>query len=65
MTPGHLSVESRVAADVIEELKRRGHHVDINGPWSMNATSAIVVDPVTGILSAGADIRGDNYALAW
>ena len=31
----------------------------------MNATSAIVLDPETGVLSAGADIRGDNYALAW
>ncbi len=65
MAPGHLSVESRVAPEVIEELKRRGHDVDVNGPWSMNATSAIVVDPKTGVLSAGADIRGDNYALAW
>jgi gamma-glutamyltranspeptidase/glutathione hydrolase len=65
MAPGHLAVESRVAPEVIEELKRRGHDVDVNGPWSMNATSAIVVDPKTGVLSAGADIRGDNYALAW
>ena len=65
MDPGHLAVESRVAADVVEELRRRGHRVDVRGAWSMNATSAIVVDPETGVLSAGADVRGDNYALAW
>ena len=65
MAPGHLSVESRISPAVIEELKSRGHDVDVNGPWSMNATSAIVIDPETGVLSAGADIRGDNYALAW
>ncbi len=65
MSPGHLSVESRVSSDVIEELRRRGHRVEVHGPWSMNATSAIVIDPGTGVLSAGADVRGDNYALAW
>jgi gamma-glutamyltranspeptidase len=31
----------------------------------MGATSAILIDPETGVLSAGADPRGDNYALAW
>lgn len=65
MSPGHLSVESRIPAGVIKELKRRGHRVQVHGPWSMNATSAIVIDPETDVLSAGADVRGDNYALAW
>jgi gamma-glutamyltranspeptidase/glutathione hydrolase len=49
----------------VEELRRRGHRVTVNGPWTMSATSAIVIDPATGVLSAGADPRGDNYALAW
>ena len=65
MAPGKVGLESRVSPEVIEELRKRGHRVDIRGAWSMNATSAIVVDPETGVLSAGADIRGDNYALAW
>jgi gamma-glutamyltranspeptidase/glutathione hydrolase len=65
MNPGQMAVESRVPAAVIEELRRRGHRVTVNGPWTMSATSAIVIDPETGVLSAGADPRGDNYALAW
>jgi len=65
MAPGKVGLESRVSPEVIEELRKRGHRVDIRGAWSMNATSAIVLDPETGVLSAGADIRGDNYALAW
>ena len=65
MVSAQVGLESRVSAEVIAELRKRGHRVDINGPWSMSATSAIVVDPETGVLSAGADIRGDNYALAW
>jgi len=65
MRPGGVSVERRVPESVVQELKRRGHKVSVRPPWSMSATSAIVVDPDTGVLSAGADPRGDNYALAW
>jgi gamma-glutamyltranspeptidase/glutathione hydrolase len=65
MNPGAVAVERRVAEDVVRELEKRGHKVRVNGPWTMSATSAIVIDPVTGVLSAGADPRGDNYALAW
>jgi len=65
MKPGEMAVEDRVPAEVRQELERRGHKLQVRGPWSMNATSAILIDPVTGVLSAGADPRGDNYALAW
>ncbi|MCW5980628.1 MAG: gamma-glutamyltransferase family protein [Bryobacteraceae bacterium] len=65
MYPAAMAVENRVPESVIRELERRGHRVTVRGPWSMNATSAIVIDPETGALSAGADPRGDNYALAW
>jgi gamma-glutamyltranspeptidase/glutathione hydrolase len=65
MHPGRMAVESRIPAAVVEELRRRGHRVTVNGPWTMGATSAILIDPETGVLSAGADPRGDNYALAW
>jgi gamma-glutamyltranspeptidase / glutathione hydrolase len=65
MYPGNIAVESRIAEEVRDDLAARGHNVEVKGPWMMNATCAIVIDPTTGILSAGADPRGDNYALAW
>jgi gamma-glutamyltranspeptidase/glutathione hydrolase len=65
MYPGNIAVESRIAEEVCDDLAARGHNVEVKGPWMMNATCAIVIDPTTGILSAGADPRGDNYALAW
>ena len=65
MNPGQMAVESRVPVSVIEELRKRGHRVRVEGPWTMSATSAILIDPASGVLSAGADPRGDNYALAW
>ncbi len=61
----HLSVEERIPNSVRKQLRGRGHKVEVKGPWTLGATSAIVVDPETGVLSAGADPRGDNYALAW
>ena len=65
MKPGDVGLEDRVPEPVRRELERRGHKVTLRGPWTLGATSAIVVDPVTNVLSAGADPRGDNYALAW
>jgi gamma-glutamyltranspeptidase/glutathione hydrolase len=65
MYPGRMAVEERIPQAVVAELEKRGHKVRVAGPWSMNATSAIRIDPLTGVLSAGADPRGDNYALAW
>ncbi len=65
MYPGEMSVESRIPEDVREDLIKRGHKLNVVGPWTLGATSAVVIDPETGLLSAGADPRGDNYALAW
>ena len=62
---GEMAVEDRVPAAVRQELERRGHKLQVRGPWTMGATSAILIDPATNLLSAGADPRGDNYALAW
>ena len=65
MRPGDLKVESRISADVRAELVHRGHHVTVNSPWSMSQNAAILVDPETGSLAAGADPRTAAQALAW
>lgn len=65
MYPGHIALEDRVPEPVRAALAERGHVIEIKGPWIMNATCAILIDPETNVLSAGADPRGDNYALAW
>jgi len=65
MYPGEMSVENRIPPATREALVRKGHKVRVVGPWSMGLNEAIVVDPATGILSAGADPRADAYALAW
>ena len=65
MYPGHMSVEDRIPENVRAELHSRGHIVETAGPWTLNATCAILCDRRRGVLEAGADPRGDSYALAW
>jgi gamma-glutamyltranspeptidase/glutathione hydrolase len=65
MYPGDLGVEERIPEAVRKELAAKGHKVRTLGPWSIGSNGAIVIDPQTGVLSAGADPRVDAYALAW
>ncbi|MFE9394118.1 gamma-glutamyltransferase family protein [Streptomyces flavidovirens] len=64
MRPGSVTVESRMDAGVVEELRRRGHHVTVGGPWSEGRLCAVARDPRTGVLSAAANPRGmQGYAV--
>ncbi|MGW0549119.1 gamma-glutamyltransferase family protein [Streptomyces altiplanensis] len=64
MRPGSVTVESRMDADVVEELRRRGHDVTVGGPWSEGRLCAVARDPGTGVLSAAANPRGmQGYAV--
>jgi gamma-glutamyltranspeptidase/glutathione hydrolase len=60
--PGHLSVESRVPEAVQKALLAKGHKLETSGAWSLGSNAAIVVDPQTGVVSAGADPRVEAYA---
>ncbi|MFI9565639.1 gamma-glutamyltransferase family protein [Streptomyces rishiriensis] len=64
MRPGSVTVESRMPAEVVEELRRRGHDVTVGHPWSEGRLCAVARDPATGILSAAANPRGmQGYAV--
>jgi gamma-glutamyltranspeptidase/glutathione hydrolase len=65
MYPGAMSVEDRIPEAVRKVLSGRGHKLKLNGPWTMGSNGAIMIDPTTGVLNAGADPRVDAYALAW
>jgi gamma-glutamyltranspeptidase / glutathione hydrolase len=62
--PGNLSVESRIPEAVQRALQAKGHKLQTAGPLSLGSNAAIVVDPRTGVLSAGADPRVEAYAWA-
>jgi gamma-glutamyltranspeptidase/glutathione hydrolase len=65
MRPGDLAVEDRIAEHVRQALIARGHKLRVVGPWTLGENAGIVIDPASGVLSAGADPRVDAYALAW
>jgi gamma-glutamyltranspeptidase/glutathione hydrolase len=64
--PLTLDVEKRFAPAVLDALRARGHKLRVESEWS-NPTAPTMVeyDPATGVIKAGADIRGQRYALAW
>ena len=65
--PGRLCVEEDMPNGVIEEMRRRGHDVQVlpRLPAQHGAVCAVMRDPKTGLKHAGADPRREAYALAW
>jgi gamma-glutamyltranspeptidase/glutathione hydrolase len=55
--PGVMAAESRIAAEVLGELERRGHQVRRAGPWEHGRVLAVARDPATGGCEAAASPR--------
>jgi gamma-glutamyltranspeptidase / glutathione hydrolase len=62
--PGQLNVEPGIPESVRAELRTLGHTLSDVGACGIGAV-VTHRDPVTGVLSAGADPRRPTYALAW
>ena len=60
--PGQVEVEGRYSAEVLNELRARGHDVNVQGDWSLGRVSAAGRD--NGLLKAAANPRGmQGYAV--
>jgi gamma-glutamyltranspeptidase / glutathione hydrolase len=58
-----VEIEERAGEATLDELRRRGHDVLVQEPWSLGRVSAVAREP-TGILKAGANPRGmQGYAV--
>jgi len=61
--PRSVTVEERFGDDVVADLRRRGHDVEVAGPWTLGRVTAVAREP-DGSLKAGANPRGmQNYAV--
>ncbi len=61
-----LDVETRLGEPVLAMLRERGHKLVSQGEWgNPTAPTMVEYDAVTGVIKAGADVRGHRYALAW
>jgi gamma-glutamyltranspeptidase/glutathione hydrolase len=64
--PGVLEIENRVPADVRAALTARGHRLKVLGPYGMSTgIVAVGVDPPSGTLRGGADVRRERYIFGW
>ncbi|MDR7419255.1 MAG: gamma-glutamyltransferase family protein [Armatimonadota bacterium] len=63
---GAVVMEARMHADVVAELRARGHTVDLVPGWSINFTTAVAIDTERGLIEGAASSRGErNYAMGW
>lgn len=61
--PREVHVESRASAATIEGLRRRGHDVIVDDPWSLGRVTAVSIGE-NGLLRAAANPRGmQGYAV--
>jgi gamma-glutamyltranspeptidase/glutathione hydrolase len=64
--PGQLDVEGRIPVKVQDELRARGHALRVIGPYAMSTgVVAVGVNPKTGTLRGGADVRRERYVFGW
>jgi gamma-glutamyltranspeptidase/glutathione hydrolase len=62
-----LNLEGRVRDDVVLELMRLGHRINLTPDYSdlMGHAGAILIDRTTGVMKGGADPRGDGAAVGF
>jgi gamma-glutamyltranspeptidase/glutathione hydrolase len=60
-----VNPESRLAPDVLAELGRRGHQIEVAPAWTMRVGGmhGIAIDPATGAKTGGCDPRRDGYVV--
>jgi gamma-glutamyltranspeptidase/glutathione hydrolase len=56
-SPGGVRIESRIPAEVRDELAHRGHKVEIDGAWSHGQVTAVARE-ANGVVSGAASPRG-------
>jgi gamma-glutamyltranspeptidase/glutathione hydrolase len=55
--PNGLVAEDRLGAELLDDLRSRGHRVQVVGGWTLGRLSAVGRDPETGALTAAANPR--------
>jgi len=64
--PGVLEIEDRVPASVRDALTARGHKLKVLPAYGMSTgVVAVGMDPSSGTLRGGADVRRERYIFGW
>lgn len=62
-----ITIENRVPAASLKALQAMGHKLAITSDFTaaVGGMQAIIIDPVSGTMTAGADPRRTGYAVGW
>ena len=64
--PGQFDMEGRVSKEVVEELRQRGHDVNLIDPWSNGKVMAIKYDEQHNTIWGAVAPKGEvGYAIGW
>ena len=69
--PNRVRAEARIGKKALDELRRRGHDIDVAPDWTEGFVSAAQFDEESGLIEAGCDPRGAKaecfpaFAYAW
>jgi gamma-glutamyltranspeptidase/glutathione hydrolase len=64
--PNKLEVENRIPSYIIDELRDRGHDVDLIDGWQNGKCMGILFDGARGVIQGGASPRHQiGYAMGW
>ncbi len=69
--PKRVRIEARFGAKAIDELRRRGHDIEVAPDWTEGFLSAAQIDEASGLIEAGCDPRGSkseafpSFAYCW
>ena len=58
--PNRVRIEPRFGTKVMDELRRRGHDLDVAPDWTEGFVSCAAFDEDTGLIEAGCDPRGSK-----
>ena len=56
--PNRVRIEPRFGEKVLDELRRRGHDLDVAPDWTEGFVSCAEIDEARGLIEAGCDPRG-------
>lgn len=65
MNPGDLMLDDRLAPRVVQELKERGHKVQLRSRWVYDSAPTMIRVVSNGVIEAGADPYAERTARAW
>ena len=64
--PGRVVAESRLPDKTLDELRRRGHDIEMTGDWANGKVLGIRYHSETGVIAGAASAKNNiGYAMGW